>query len=133
MEEIKKTFNMKKQKDGSKFKRLQKDPDHQKIVELLTYGKGEWNSSKKKPFNSIGRGSLTKEAKVWFYFLSLVLLPSKHLSIVQKEEAQPLYAILKEYKMNVGKIIEKSILSYYYNNYKGMIPHPATITRMCIL
>ena len=81
-EEINKTFNMNDQKDGSKFKKLQKDPDHHKIVELLTDGKGEWNSTKNNPFESITRGLLTEKAKVWFYFLSSVLLPSKHLSIV---------------------------------------------------
>ena len=62
--EINKVFNLSKLKDGSKFKRLQKDPDHQKIVELFTTQKREWNSTKKKPFDSISRGSLTKEAKV---------------------------------------------------------------------
>ena len=35
--------------------------------------------------------------------------------------------------MNVGKIIETSILNYYRKNYRGLIPHPATNTRMCIL
>ena len=35
--------------------------------------------------------------------------------------------------MNVGKIIEKSILNYYYINFKGLIPHPFTITRLCML
>ena len=130
--EIKKTFNLKEQKDGSKFKKLQKDLNHQKIVELLTDRKGEWNSTKNNPFESITRGSLTKEAKVWFYFLSSVLLPSKHLSIVRKEEAILLYTILKGYKMNVGKIIEKSIVNYYCNKYRGLIPYPSTITRLCI-
>ena len=38
--EINKTFNLKEQKDGSKFKKLQKDLDHQKIIELLTDEKG---------------------------------------------------------------------------------------------
>ena len=131
--EINKVFNLSKLKDGSKFKRLQKDPDHQKIVELFTTQKREWNSTKKKPFDSISRGSLTKEAKVWFYFLSSVLLPSKHLSTIRKEEAVLLYAIMKGYKMNVGKIMERSILNYYGSNYKGLIPHPTTITRLCIL
>ena len=79
------------------------------------------------------RRTLTEEATVWFYFLSLVLMPSKHLSTVRKEEALLLYPILKGYKMNVGKIIEKSILNYYYNNFRGLIPHPSTITRLCIL
>ena len=35
--------------------------------------------------------------------------------------------------MNVGKIIETSILNYYHSNYKGLIPYPITITRLCIL
>ena len=38
--EINKTFNLKEQKDGSKFKKLQKDLDHQKIIELRTDEKG---------------------------------------------------------------------------------------------
>ena len=132
-EEINKTYNLKEQKNASKFKKLLKEPNNQKIVELLTDGKGEWNSKKKNPYESITRGSLTEEAKVWFYFLSSVLLPSKHLSTVQKKEALLLYAILKGYKMNVGNIIETSILNYYRSNYRGLRSHPATITRLCIL
>ena len=129
-EEINKKFNLNEQNDGSKFKNLQKDQELQKIVELLMDRKGEWNSTKKNPFDSIVRGSLTEEAKIWFYFLNSVLLPSKHLSTVQKEEAVFLYVILKGYKMNVGKIIEKSIMSYNHSNYKGL---RAFITKLCIL
>ena len=131
--EINKAFKLSKQKDESKFKKLKKDPDHHKIVELLTDQKGEWNATKKNPNDSISRGSLIKEAKVWFYFLSSVLMPSNHLITKRKEEAVLLYAILKGYKMNVGKIIEKSILNYYFNNFRGLIPHPSTITKLCIL
>ena len=76
---------------------------------------------------------MIEEAKLWFYFVSLVLLPSKHLSTVRKNEAIPLYALLKGYKINVGKIIENSIMSYYISKYRGLIPHLATITRLCIL
>ena len=110
---INKTYNLKEMKDGAKFKNLQKEPEFQNMVELLTNGKGEWSSTKKNPYESIARGSLTEEAKVWFYFIGLVLLPSKHLSIVCQEEAILLYALLKGYKINVGKIIENSILNYY--------------------
>ena len=39
--EINKTFNLKETKNGSKFENLLKDLNHQKIVELLTDGKGE--------------------------------------------------------------------------------------------
>ena len=56
----------------------------------------------------------------------------KHLSIVRREEAILLCTLQKGYKVNVGKIIEKSILSYSKSKCKGMIPHPVTITRLCI-
>ena len=42
-------------------------------------------------------------------------------------------AILKGYKFSVGKIIENSILSYYRGGYRGLVPHLALITRLCIL
>ena len=66
-------------------------------------------------------------------FLCSVILPSKHLCIVKEKEAILLYVILKGYKFSVGKIIENSMLSYYRGGYKGLIPYPALISRLCIL
>ena len=40
-EKINKTFNLNERKNGSKFKKLVKDTDNQKIVDLLTNGKGK--------------------------------------------------------------------------------------------
>ena len=68
-------------------------------------GKGEWRGTKINPFRSIARGDLTEEAKVWFYFINYVLMPTKHLSTIGREEAIILYALLKGYKINVGKMI----------------------------
>ena len=126
-------FNLKVQKDGSKFKKLLKEPGYQKIIDMLTAEKGKWKGTKKTLYKSISRGDLTEEAKVWFYFISYVLLPSKHLNIVRRDEAILLYALLKGYRINVGKIIEKSILRYSESNYRGLIPHLATITSLCLL
>ena len=44
---------------------------------------GEWKGSKKNPHVFIDRGCLIEEAKVWFYFLSSVLRPSKHMCTVR--------------------------------------------------
>ena len=55
-EQINQTFNLKKMKDGSKFKRLVEEPNFQKIVDLLTDGKGKWNATRKNPHESIARG-----------------------------------------------------------------------------
>ena len=88
---------------------------------------------KKNPHESIVRGALIKQANVWLYFICSVILPSKHLSTVREKEAVLLYAILKGYKFNVGEIIENSFLSYYRGGYRGLVPYPALITRLCIL
>ena len=66
----------------------------------------ECNKKKKTPHESIARGSLTKQAKVWFYFIYSVIKPTKHLSTIREKEVIILYAILKGYKFSVGKIIE---------------------------
>ena len=132
-EQIDQTYNLQERKNRSKFKRLVETPDYQKIVYLLNDGKGKWNSTRKNPHESIARRALNEPAKVWFYFLCSVMLPSKHLCTVMEKEVVLLYAILKGYKFSVGKIIENSILSYYRGGYKGLIPHPTLISRLCIL
>ena len=132
-EMINELFNLKEQKDGSKFKRILKKPEYQKIVDLLTAGKGKWKATKKTLYESIANGDLTEEPKVWFYFISSVILPSKHLSTVRRNEAILFYALLKGYKINVGKIIENSIISYSRSKCRGLIPRLATITSLCLL
>ena len=89
--------------------------------------------NQEKPHESIARGLLTEQAKVWFYFICSVILPSKHLSTVREKEGVLLYAIPKGYKLSMEKIIENSILSYYKGGYRGLVPPPALITRLCIL
>ena len=132
-EKINSLFNLKVQKDGLKFKKLLKEIEYQKIVDPLTIGKGKLKGTEKTLYKSIARGDLTEEAKVWFYCISLVLLQSKYLNTVRRDEAIHLYALLKGYKMNVGKIIENSILRYSRSYCMGLIPHPATITSLCLL
>ena len=122
---------MKELKHGSKFKKLVEDPDHRKIINLLTAGQGK--GERRSPHHAINRGSLTEKAKVWFYFIASVIIPTKHLCSVKEQEAIILYAFLKGYKINVGSLIEGFIRGYHLSNKRGLIPHPATISRLCIL
>ena len=130
---INEVFQLKELKHDSKLKKLVENPDDEKIVNLLTTGKGKWESTKKNSHQSINRGSLTEEAKVWFYFIASVIIPTKHLCSVREQEAIILYALLKGYKMNVGRLTDGSIKGYHQSRKRGLIPHPATITRLCIL
>ena len=68
-EQIDQTYNLHEMKNGLKFKKLVKETDFQKIVDLMTDGKGKWNATRKNPHESISRGTLTEQEKVWFYFL----------------------------------------------------------------
>ena len=118
--------------DQVKFKRLKKDLDYQKILKEFTDGKGQWEGNKKTPYAKIARGDLTEKAKVWFYFLSLVLTPTKHVCTVRVDKAILFYAILKGYNISFGNIINRSILEYQSNNFFGHMPHPSIITHLCI-
>ena len=108
-ERINEVLQMRDPKNGSKYKKLVREPNHEKIVDFLTGGKGKWNSTNKNPHESIPRGSLTEEEKVWFYFITSVIIPTKYLCTIRENEAIILYALLKGYKFDAGKIIETSI------------------------
>ena len=92
-ERINEVLQIKDHKNGSKYKKLLKEPNHEKIVNFLMTEKGKWSSTKNNPHESINRGSLTKEAKVWFFFIAYVIIPTKHLSTVREQEAIILYAL----------------------------------------
>ena len=128
---INKAYGMAGHKHGSKFKKLLENPDFEKIAKKLTDGRAQLRQEKGGP-KTLNKGSLTEEAKVWFYFLASVLVPTRHLSTVREQEVIMLYAILKGYKMNIGTIIENSIMRYHEGNKRGLIPHPATITILCL-
>ena len=130
-EAINKVYGMEGKRHGSKFKKLLANPNLEKIARKLTDGKGKWKKGKGEQ-KTISRGDLTEEAKVWFYFLASVMVPTKHVCTVREQEAIILYAMLKGYKLNVGAVIENSIMRYHEGNKRGLIPHPATITRLCL-
>ena len=50
------------------------------------------------------------------------MIPTKHLRTIREQEAIILYALLKGYKFNVGKIIETFIRSFHKNVKKGTNP-----------
>ena len=128
---INEMYEMEGQKHGSKFKKMIDNPNHEKIARKLTDSKGKWGQRKGEQ-TTINKGDLTEEAKVWFYFRASVMVSSKHVCTVREQEAIILYAMLKGYKINAGAVIENSIMTYHEGNKRGLIPHPATITRLCL-
>ena len=130
-ETINEMYGMEGQKHGSKYKKIIDNPNREKIARKLTDGKVKWGQGRGEQ-KTINKGDLTEEAKVWFYFLASVMVPTKHVCTVREQEAIILYAMLKGYKLNAGAIIENSIMRYHEGNKRGLITHPATITRLCL-
>ena len=102
---INEMFKLRELKHRLKYKKMVENPNYEKILHLLTSGKGKWEATKKNPLHAINRGALTEEAKVWFYFLCFVVILTNHLCSVREQEAIILYALLKGYKMNIVILI----------------------------
>ena len=75
---------------------------------------------------------LTEINKVWFYLINSIFKPSKYVSIVRQDLVLQLYALVKGFELDVGKIIKEYVLNYAKNNFSGNIPHPSLITLLCI-
>ena len=105
---INEMFKLRELKHGSNYKKMVENPNYEKMLNLLTAGKGKWEATKKNPHHAINKGALTEEAKVWFYFICSVVIPTKHLCSAREQEAIILYAFWKGYKMNIG------VTSHFY-------------------
>ena len=81
---INEMFKWRDLKHRSKYKKLVENPNYEKILNLLTGGEGKWEATKKNPRNAIKREALSEEAKVWFYFICSVVVPTKHLCSVRQ-------------------------------------------------
>ena len=92
--------------DYKEYEQLQENPKFEEIVKELTDDLGVWQRTKTIRNTYIDRGDLSKALKVWFYFINSVLTPSKHVSTVTQDRAILLYALVKGFNLNVGKIIE---------------------------
>ena len=114
--------------DSDEFIQLFQNPNYKEILKQVVGPNATWSTKKDRWFYEIQRGSLTKEAKVWFYFMSSRLLPSKHVSIVYRDRAVLLYAILMNIKFNLGNIIQNSRVERDVG--KSLI-HPSLITQLC--
>ena len=107
--------------DSDEYRELLYSPDYVKILEKVAVPNTTWRRKRGGELLDIARGSLTEEAKAWFYFMNSRLLLSMHVSTLYKDRAIFLYAILKKYKFNVGNIIQQSLLE---KDTKISLTHP---------
>ena len=125
-------FKLKEREDCSKLEKIKKNPHFEEIAKELTGGQGKWQSIRTISHAYINRGDLTEIGKAWFYFINSVLKASMHVSTMRQDRVILLYALVKGYQVDLGRIVEESILECAKGNFAGNIPHPSLITLLCI-
>ena len=73
---------------------------------------------------------MTKVAKIWHYFVCAKLLPTTNHSAIMKSIVALVYAILKNMKIDVGLIIQHSIIHGFEKGIQRF-SHPHLITELC--
>ena len=129
---ISQILGLKQVRECAEHEQLQKSPCFEEIAQELTNGLGQGQRTKTIRNAYIDIGDLTETNKVWFYLINSVFKPSKHVSTVRHDRTLLLYALVKGFELDLGKIIKEVILDYVENNFSGNIPHPALITFLCI-
>ena len=66
---------------------------------------------------------MKKIAKIWHYFVCAKLQPTTHVSAVMKSRAALVYAIMEGMKIDVGLVIQHSIIHGFEHDIQGF-PHP---------
>ena len=73
---------------------------------------------------------MKKIAKIWHYFVCAKLQPTTNVSAVMKSRVALVYAIIEGMKIDVGLVIQHSIIHGFDQGIQGF-PHPHLITELC--
>ena len=74
--------------------------------------------------------AMTRTSKIWHYFVCAKLLPTTNFSAIMKNRAAFIYAIQKKKKLDIGLIIQNSIIHGFQTAIQGFA-HPYLITELC--
>ena len=70
---------------------------------------------------------MKKIAKIWHYFVCAKLQPTTNVNAVIKSRAALVYAIIERMKIDMGLVIQHSIIHGFDQGIQGF-PHPHLIT-----
>ena len=116
--------------DGSaEYRALFADTDYERLMQKLTHSHGVWRRQPSMgDFTTFQMHSLTPVAKVWYNFLCVKIKPSMHLSIVMKDRAILLYAMITGLQFDIGSVIERGLIESTQGRCTGAMIHPSLIT-----
>ena len=89
-----------------------------------------WKRYQNGDLKNFPRQAKTKVSKVWHYFVCAKLQPITNFSVIMKNQAALVYAIQENKKIDIGLIIQHSILHGFETAIQGFV-HPYLITELC--
>ena len=118
--------------EDDEYSEYRKNPNPNKVIKRLTNNRVAWKLSPTNEVVNFPSSSLGYEAKAWHYFIFATLLPSGNTSDVTKRRAILNYVIFKGFTIDVGKIIERSILATLEGKRIAGLGHPSLIYQLCL-
>lgn len=74
---------------------------------------------------------LSRYSKAWYYSICAKFLPTTHVSDVIKDRAMLLYAIVTGKTVDMGQVIQDSIIYAIKESSTIKLPHPSLICSLC--
>lgn len=105
-------------------------PDYELIIRELCQPGTTWTLHESGSM-TFPHSRLSLYGKAWYAYICAKLMPCTHVSDVTKERAVLLYSIVKGMKMDVGLIIQQSILRAARGGTTRGLPHPSLICALC--
>lgn len=89
-----------------------------------------WDRNQRGVVKTFPGKNMSKSSKAWHYFVCSKFMPTTNFSAVAKDRAGLTYAIQMGKSVDVGLVIQKSILNAL-KIAKAGLPHPHLITELC--
>ncbi|XP_073153332.1 uncharacterized protein [Henckelia pumila] len=115
--------------DDSQFQAFKANPDYNEISNVLCYDGNVWKDSVK--FISFKEKYLRLEPALWYAFLTHRLMPVSHTHDVTMSRAVLLYALHKQWPLNVGRIINRDLYTSIRTSNISIF-FPTIVSLLCV-
>lgn len=100
------------------------------ILRYISSPAGRWKTTEQPLSHKLPTHFLPAEQKAWHQFVGAKILPTKHYGTIDQAYGNLLRSIMTQETINVGRIIQNSIVKSKNNTQLGFY-HPCLITELC--
>ncbi|XP_073311543.1 uncharacterized protein [Primulina huaijiensis] len=104
--------------------------DYNNILQTICIEGAEWRM-REDVHVSLAKSDLKSVAKDWYSFISARIKPTEHTTTVIKERAILTFCIMTGRTIDLGQLLQSSMLDYANGNSPSGLLHPSLITALC--